>query len=128
MLAFIALSVLGITALNGVSAVETRFNVVPIAIFSVIALARLPYFRCYDLPFSMFAVYGFAGVVMILVTGSYAMDRLASSVLAGRSYDYGIRRCLMTGDSAVRNWDEIIREHEAWLQKRREEANAQVAQ
>jgi hypothetical protein len=119
-LAFLLLACLGITALNSIAAVESRFNVIPITVLSVIALAYLIRFFRREVSPGRGAVSGVLGTTLLCIGLSYAADRLGSAeyqsraqLIPGQKGD----RCAVTREPL--GWPDLIRRHEAEMAARR---------
>lgn len=81
---FTLLTVLAITGLNSVSAVESRFNVIPITVLSIIASSSIIGWLCGDSRPDAVIVYFVLGATAICTLLSYAADNLGAA-------DYGSR-------------------------------------
>ena len=120
-IAFLTLTFLGIVALNSVSAVEVRFNVVPIAMLSVLAVALLLAVVRGNVRVEWRPVASFACILFACVAGSYAMDRLGTAGMGGRTSSFHpvADRCLSVAGDTGSNRQEIINEHEDMMRARR---------
>ena len=120
-IAFLTLAFLGIVALNSVSAVEVRFNVVPIAMLSVLAVALLLAVVRGDVRVGWRPVASFACILFACVAGSYAMDRLGTAGMGGRtsSFNAVANRCFLVAGDTGSNKLEIMDQHEDMMRARR---------
>lgn len=119
-ISFVFLSVAGDIALNSITAVELRFNAVPLAVLSVVALWKLGGLVARrKLPALAPALLMIAAVGLCMM-GSYAMDRFASEKLEGRSIiaDTPGSQCFMTTKDQGKTREEIIAAYNAEMMRR----------
>jgi hypothetical protein len=123
---FLALSLLLVTALNSISAVEVRFNVLPIGILSVVTIDRLLAYRSQAVQFSWPTVLVCSVLIVACVAGSYAMDRLGTAGMEGRSFEFDMaqQRCFLVGGSASTNLSEALNDFERFMHNHREATDA----
>jgi hypothetical protein len=106
---FVFLSFVGIVILNSITAIELRFNAIPIAILSVLAATYfLHRARWHESSFLRIGL--FLAVASLCTAGSYAMDRLAVRPPLGPqiAFDPLAANCRFVGDFDGTNTDKIF--------------------
>lgn len=101
--AFLIFSFCGTVAMNSISAVELRFNIIPIGILFVSAAYALAMTVRNPKDFVSFRAFLVVIITVFGVAGSYAMDRLGYPGLDGRSIDVDASNCVLvhTSDDAT---------------------------
>lgn len=119
---FLMLTLILITGLNSISAVEVRFNIVPIGILSVVATEMLFAYGSRAAQFSRSNIVACGTLIAICLTGSFAMDLLGTANMDGRSLDFDMaqQRCFLAGGDATRtNSAEALNDFESFMRKHR---------
>jgi hypothetical protein len=119
-LVFVILAVAGLIALNAVTAVEVRFNAIPLTVLAAAAvyLAALWFERTVHL-----YIPGFAAAAVIIaaaVAGTFAMDKLGSPS-ADRyipAVDLSRAECFLTGNGSSRPWAEELADYRRFMTRR----------
>lgn len=122
-LAFIGFSLLFIVALNSITAVEVRFNVIPIAILSVFAVDRFLAYITGTVVLRRSVAISYVVLIVACLGGSYAMDLLGTAGMEGRTFDFDIvkNQCFLVAGDTGANRMAIINEFEELMRIRRAE-------
>ncbi|WP_457094729.1 hypothetical protein [Microvirga sp. P5_D2] len=125
-LSFIGFSLFFIVALNSITAVEVRFNVVPIAMLSVFAVERFLAYISGTVVLRRSGAIAYVVLILACLGGSYAMDLLGTAGMEGRTFDFDIvkNQCFLVAGDTGANRVAIINEFEDLMRIRRAEETA----
>lgn len=117
---FAALSVAGVVALNSITAVEVRFNVIPITVLAVLGTWLVLDLLRGQRRLSSPALLATALLASAGVAGSYALDRLGQSSIEQQlaPYDLSGARCFLTGNAQSRPWADVLADYRQFMTRR----------
>lgn len=108
---FLVLAVLGTIALNSITAVEVRFNVLPIAVLSVCSLYLGLGVWSGESLVPQHVRWLLAGVVVMAFWASWKMDRLGSLQLPQGAPSLTATNCALTKHAEPNRWQKMIETH-----------------